>query len=161
MKSLQFIIYFHARKMILNFFSHNLKNLSFYSSIPKKLGGKITHDLGTNQKRFTNVLCMAKDYVILIIQFVAHLPPVLTLWLQPQQQIFRAYQIDPRPPAAPADLVAPSIGRSRPLLGWEALPWGLQWGHIISTNITIISTKIVHVFYLALYVVSRYLNVTI
>ena len=79
MKSLQFIIYFHARKMILNFFSHNLKNLSFYSSIPKKLGGKITHDLGTNQKRFTNVLCMAKDYVILIIQFVAHLPPVLTL----------------------------------------------------------------------------------
>ena len=114
MKSLQFITYFHARKMILNFFPHNLKNLSFYSSIPKKLGGKITHDLGTNQKRFTNVLCMAKDYVILIIQFVAHLPPVLTLWLQPQQQIFRAYQIDPRPPAAPADLVAPQHGEVPP-----------------------------------------------
>ena len=65
--------------MILKFVSHNLKNLYFYSSIPKKLGGKITHDLGTNQKRFTNVLCMAKNYVILIIQFVAHLPPVLTL----------------------------------------------------------------------------------
>ena len=95
--------------MILNFFPHNLKNLSFYSSIHKKLGGKITHDLGTNQKRFTNVLCMAKDYVILMIQFVAHLPPVLPLLLQPQQQIFRAYQIDSRPPAAPADLVQSCI----------------------------------------------------
>ena len=52
---------------------------------------------------------MAKDYVILIIQFVAHLPPVLTLWLQPQQQIFRAYQINPRPTAAPADLVLYNI----------------------------------------------------
>ena len=48
---------------------------------------------------------MAKDYFILMIQFGAHSPPVLTVWRQPQQQIFQAKLIGYQPLVSKADLV--------------------------------------------------------
>ena len=64
-------------KMILNlFFPKISKYLSFYSSIPKNEEEKSTMTCGQSKKISKY---MAKDYFILMIQFGAHFPPVLTV----------------------------------------------------------------------------------
>ena len=68
---------FMPEKMILNlFFPIISKYLSFYSSIPKNEEEKSTMTCG-HSKKISKY--MAKDYFILMIQFGAHSPPVLTV----------------------------------------------------------------------------------